>query len=338
MSGRPRHCVDSPSVTEPEPWTPSERERVVLSPLRYPGGKRRLVPYIEAALAANDFKPELLVEPFAGGLSAGLELASAGAVERIGVVDRDPLVAAFWKVVFWDCDWLCETVLNCAVDLATWERLKHRRHRSDRERAFACLFLNRTSFNGALNERAGPIGGKTQAGEYKLDCRFPRPRLVDRLKACAALAGQDKVAFVRQEGAQEALGWVSRNYDVSTSFLYLDPPFWAKSQRLYRYSFAAKHHRALASALRYLRQRWLLSYDPAPEVVQLYAPHQVRRARIELLYGTQRSAGQEIVISNLEELPPDSRMWRTNAEWQSLRLGAGSAAAGSDRLAADSGA
>jgi DNA adenine methylase len=50
------------------------QERVVLSPLRYPGGKRRLTPYLAAALTANDLEPDLFVEPFAGGASVALEL------------------------------------------------------------------------------------------------------------------------------------------------------------------------------------------------------------------------------------------------------------------------
>jgi DNA adenine methylase len=295
-------------------------DRVVLSPLRYPGGKRRLVPYVRDVLEANDLKPCLFVEPFAGGSSVALELAFTGAVSRIGLFDRDPLVAAFWKVVFWDTDWLCDQVQERAVDLATWEKLKFGKLRSNRDRAFACLFLNRTSFNGSLNERAGPIGGKAQAGDYPLDCRFPRKRLEDRIRACAALAAAGKVDFVRADSALSALGWVTKNFPGEETFFYLDPPFWAKSQRLYRHAFAPRDHKALASALRYVRQKWLLSYDPAPEVVKLYEPHKARRARIELLYtGTQRSAGKEIVISNLVELPPDTRLWRTEAEWKGLR-------------------
>jgi DNA adenine methylase len=314
--------------TDNQLWTPPARDRVVLSPLRYPGGKRRLVPYVRNALEVNGLTPKLFVEPFAGGASVSLELASTGVVSRIGLFDRDPLVAAFWKVVFWDCDWLCDEVLNHSIDLTTWERLKRGTLRSNRDRAFACLFLNRTSFNGSLNERAGPIGGKSQTGDYKLGCRFPRERLVDRIRRCAALAAAGKVEFVRCDSALSGMGWVTKRHRVDSTFFYLDPPFWAKSQRLYQHSFAPHDHRALASSLRYVRQNWLLSYDPAPEVVALYRHHGVQRARIELLYtGTQRSAGKEVVISSLPQLPADTRLWRTDAEWQSVRASSPAAAA-----------
>jgi len=78
-------------------WEELQGRRTVHSPLRYPGGKRRLVPYVAAALEANGLKPDLFVEPFAGGASVALELAASGAVEKIGIADVDPYIAAFWK-------------------------------------------------------------------------------------------------------------------------------------------------------------------------------------------------------------------------------------------------
>jgi DNA adenine methylase len=303
-------------------WDELLRRRSIHSPLRYPGGKRRLVPYVAAGLAANELKPDLFVEPFAGGASVGLELAASGAVAKIGIADLDPYVAAFWQTTFFDCDWLCEQVENIDVTLATWERMKRARFRSQRSMALACLFLNRTSFNGALHRRAGPIGGKRGKSKYGLDCRFPRARLVQRLRACEQLATKDKVAFVRCATALETIRFTR---DLATReglslFFYLDPPFWAKSHLLYRYSFDDAGHRELAEALRWVHEHYLLSYDAAPEVQNLYRQHGVQTETVELLYtATQRSAGFELVITNLELLPADTKLWRTNGEWRKLR-------------------
>ena len=154
----------------------------MLSPLRYPGGKRRLVPYVAAALVSNDLRPGLFCEPFVGGASVSLELLHGDLVERIAIGDSDPMVAAFWQTVFEDTDWLCRRIQDIDVDLDTWKRMKTARWRSRRSLALACLFLNRTSFNGALHRRAGPIGGHALTSEYALDCRFPRETLVG---ACA---------------------------------------------------------------------------------------------------------------------------------------------------------
>jgi DNA adenine methylase len=293
------------------------QERVVLSPLRYPGGKRRLMPYLAAALKVNDLDPDLFVEPFAGGASVALELLATGKVRRIGLAERDPYLAAFWSTVFFDSDWLCRKIDEIDVSLAMWKRLKRGRFTSRRNRALACLFLNRTSFNGTLHTRAGPIGGKAQTGPYKIDCRFPRERLKRRVRACAALS--DRVAFVREADALDVIRDARRSANGEGLFFYLDPPFWAKAEQLYRFSFTSSDHRRLSMALRYVKEPYLLSYDSAPEVEALYARHNCLLERVELLYGTQRTAGEELVIANLERLPRDNRLWRTNHEWTRLR-------------------
>lgn len=294
-----------------------------MSPLRYPGGKRRLVPYLAAALKVNEVEPGLFVEPYAGGAACALELAASGVVERIGLADRDPLVASFWRVAFEDSDWLIKQVGAVEVSLKARERMKTKRHQSDRSRALACLLLNRTSFNGSLNSRAGAIGGQRQSGEYLIDCRFPRERLTKRLEEVAALA--DKVAFVRVADALDVVKEAraaAAKADESLTF-YFDPPFWAKSDRLYRFTYGEADHRRLANALRYVKEPLFLSYDDAPEVAALYAGRGFLSAHVELLYvATQRTAERELMITNQQRLPSDSRLWRTSGEWRARRRGA----------------
>src|SRR5438270_12640745 len=74
-------------------------EDIVLSPLRYPGAKRRLLPYIIDFLRNHDLSPDLFFEPFAGGAGVSLQLLADGLVQSIGLADSDPLVAGFWHTV-----------------------------------------------------------------------------------------------------------------------------------------------------------------------------------------------------------------------------------------------
>jgi DNA adenine methylase len=304
------------------------RRRTVLSPLRYPGGKRRLAPYVAAALVENDVRPGLFVEPYAGGASVALELLHFDLVDRVVLGDQDRLIAAFWQTVVDDVDWLCKQVEQIELDLATWERMKRARFRSRRSLALACLYLNRTSFNGSLHRRAGPIGGKAQAGDYAIGCRFPRARLVKRLRACAAMS--DRIEVVPAQDAMQTLRETRdrAHREDSTVFFYLDPPFWAKSELLYRQSFTEPDHERLADALHWVADPFLLSYDAAPEIVELYRGHRASTtAEIELLYtGSARSAGHELVISNLSKLPAETRLWRPHAEWSDARKAARSRA------------
>jgi DNA adenine methylase len=264
------------------------RGRTVLSPLRYPGGKRRLAPYVAAALAENDLRPGLFVEPYAGGASVGMELLHFDLVDRVVLGDRDQLITAFWQTVIDDVDWLCERVERIELDLATWEQMKRGRFRSRRSLALACLYLNRTSFNGSLHRRAGPIGGKAQTGDYAIGCRFPRERLVKRLKACAAM--RDRIEVVPAQDAMQTLRATREraHREELSVFFYLDPPFWAKSGLLYRESFTELDHERVAEALHWVSDPFLLSYDPAPEIVELYKGHRAATtADIELLYTTK---------------------------------------------------
>jgi D12 class N6 adenine-specific DNA methyltransferase len=132
------------------------QERVVLSPLRYPGGKRRLTPYLAAALKANDLEPDLFVEPFAGGASVALELLATGRVKRIGLAERDPYLAAFWSTVFFDSDWLCRKIDEIDVSLATWERLKSGTFTSRRN-----AVVKTSRQRDCRQERLIPIGYRT---------------------------------------------------------------------------------------------------------------------------------------------------------------------------------
>lgn len=304
------------------------RRRTVLSPLRYPGGKRRLAPYVAAALVENDVRPGLFVEPYAGGASVALELLHFDLVDRVVLGDRDRLVTAFWQTVVDDVDWLCGQVEQIELDLVTWERMKRGRFRSRRSLALACLYLNRTSFNGSLHRRAGPIGGKAQASDYAIGCRFPRERLVKRLRACAEMG--DRIEVAPAQDAMQTLRETREraHREERTVFFYLDPPFWVKSEQLYRQSFTESDHKRLADALQWVVDPFLLSYDAAPEIVALYRGHRASTtAEIELLYtGSARSAGHELVISNLSKLPAETRLWHSHAEWSDARKAARSRA------------
>jgi DNA adenine methylase len=303
------------------------------SPFRYPGGKRRLVPYVGAALRANELRPGLFVEPFAGGASVSLELLAKNRVERVALADTDPLVAAFWATVF-DLGpngekhfrWLVRQVEQIDLDITTWQRMKHTGWRAQHTKALAGLYLNRTSFNGSLYRSAGPIGGMAQSGKYKVGARFPREKLIDRLNACRGLA--ERVDFVREEDAMGVLRYARNRAQREgwSTFFYLDPPFWAKAKWLYASWFVEADHKALAEQLKFVHEPYLLSYDAADEVAALYTAHRdVTVADVQLFYSGQgRVAGREYVITNLTKLPAETRLFRTNAERDAAREAAAS--------------
>ena len=103
--------------------------------------------YISRSIDRNNLFPALFVEPFAGGASVASAQLATGFAQKVILNDRDPLIAAFWRTVFFDTDWLVNKVENAEVTLSEWIRLKAQKPKSTRGLAYKCLFLNRTSFS-----------------------------------------------------------------------------------------------------------------------------------------------------------------------------------------------
>lgn len=326
---------EGPVARTPPATTLARAEASILSPLRYPGSKRRFAGYVRRALELNGLKPKLYVEPFAGGASVALQLLNDGVVEKIGLIDRDPLVAAFWHTIFFDSEWLIGRVKRIPVTLRQWKTWTEARPRNRRDRALKCLFLNRTSFSGIIAPGAGPIGGWAQESAYNVACRFPRETLVRRIEQAAKL--RDRVAFVWSMSWSAGLAQMRRLQHrgelPSDDFLYLDPPFFEKADRLYTHYFTEQQHAELRDHLLLEKSKWILSYDSAARVQELYgrAPNQV-----DLLYTVAAKASQrqvqEIVLSNLESLPEQTRLWRRQSEWHTTRSRLAVAVANGDEL------
>lgn len=289
----------------------------ILSPLRYPGGKKRLVGYLAALLKLNDRQPKLFVEPFAGGASVALQLLNDGLVDHIALGDKDDMVSAFWRTVFFDADWLIKRIEEVEPTIQLWEYYRANPPASRRERAFACLFMNRTSFSGILHESAGPIGGRSQQSVYDIGCRFPKERLIGRIRQAESLAG--KVMFLKAGTWQSTLKAVTRTgINPTDTLCYFDPPFYAKADRLYRHFFHEKHHRQLAKAISGLEADYVLSYDMAKPIIKLYDSLGMPSTQVELLYSTSSrtkpTSTKELIVTNLVNLPNHSRLWLSKEE------------------------
>ena len=292
----------------------------ITSPLRYPGSKRRLAKYIDEMIHANDLKPDLFVEVFAGGASLSLQLLNNGTVQQVGLIEKDPLVAAFWKVVFSknDVNWLINQIKEIDVTVERWQEMKNTVPDGQRERALTCLYLNRTSFSGILAPSSGPLGGYGQLSDYPIDCRFPREKLIKRIQQANALRG--KVAFVWQIDWRKGLKRINQKQQdgklSQNAFFYFDPPFFNKAEKLYNYYFTNEDHAKLRDTIVTFEQDWVLSYDYCDQVEELYTNNVP--THIDLLYSAAQNGGQrkakEVILTNLTTLPINKTLWRASED------------------------
>ncbi len=284
------------------------KPQTITSPLRYPGSKRRLAEYIKQTLKQNGCHPDIFIEPFAGGASVALKLLNEDIVKQIGLIELDPLVADFWKTVFFDTDWLVEQVKNIEITVEQWSLFKNSVYADRRERALACLFLNRTSFSGII-ARAGPIGGYQQNSQYKIDCRFPRDTLIQRIRQAGSF--RKRVAFVWRISWKQGISRIRRKQELgklpnSNLLFYFDPPFFEKANQLYNYYFNNRRHKLLRNYILTLEDNWILSYDSPERVLELYG-NDLSSANIDMRYSTgrcsnRRNEQKEIILSNLQLL------------------------------------
>jgi DNA adenine methylase len=107
-----------------------------------------------------------------------------GWVSTVHINDADIAVYSFWKSLVDHPDELLNFIDNVKVTMDTWHEKKYILENASlfqtMELGFATFFLNRTNRSGIL--KGGVIGGKEQNGNYKLDARFNKTNLLERIK------------------------------------------------------------------------------------------------------------------------------------------------------------
>ena len=276
------------------------------SPLRYPGGKNRLASFIGLVIQNLNLQNCTYVEPFAGGAGVALSLLLNGTVDNIIINDYDKAIYSFWRAIKQEPDALISRIEDTPVTIEEWHRQKDVYSSATSyslDLAFATLFLNRTNRSGILN--AGPIGGYSQAGEWKLDVRFDKEALIAKIGAIAehrqniTIYNKDIISLLR-------------NYAPGFGdnvFFYFDPPYYNKGQKLYKNFFSHQDHQRIRDVIAHeIAAPWIVTYDDVEEIAGLYADFAMRRFDLTYSAANKGTASELMIFSDIHSCPTQKQL------------------------------
>lgn len=280
---------------------------IIDSPLRYPGGKSCLYDFTCEILHLNDLVHHDYAEPFAGGCGLALSLLYGGLAGEIHINDIDPGIWSFWNAVLNNTDSLVELIEKTEVTLDEWEKQRTKlKNRPGLTLGFATFFLNRTNRSGII-KKAGVIGGLKQDGKYQIDCRFNKPELIRRIRRIAKyknrihLSNLDALDFLKN----------SRGKIPKSAFFCIDPPYYKKGASLYTSFYRPEDHVTLARVVRSLKNPWMVTYDNAVEISEIYRSQKQFTFSINYSANVKR-VGTELLIASKKLKVPD--------EWAEIAL------------------
>lgn len=265
---------------------------ITYTPIRYPGGKSKIYPLIDSIIDESGLECCTYAEAYCGGAGLAIKLLLLGRVSRVVLNDIDPAVYSIWDAVVNHPDELCSFVEDVELTIDEWKSQRGVYASSNGpslELGKAAFYLNRTNRSGIL--RGGPIGGMSQSGKYGLDARFNRDVLCRKIRSIAARS--DAIELHNMD----ACGFIDSVLSgIERLFANFDPPYVVKGPGLYENSYTEDDHREVAKKITECEFPWIVTYDDAPLISELYSGFD--RYRISIGYSAASAKkGTEVLIA-----------------------------------------
>ena len=269
---------------------------ITVSPLRYPGGKSSLYPFVKALIDKNRLQNCTYIEPYAGGAGLALKLLFNGDVRQIVLNDCDPAIFSFWNSVLNRTDDLICLIEQTPVTIQEWYNQKDE---FDREGdgdllyyGFATFFLNRTNVSGILK------GGVTQTGSYKIDARFKKNDLINKIHNIAAY--KDQITLFNLDALDLIYSIIPK---LNHTFINYDPPYVNKGSKLYTNFYQENDHKVLHNAIVQSPTPWMVTYDDCDLIRELYKNQLTYLLPINYSAGSTKHTKEIGIFSNNMILP-----------------------------------
>lgn len=267
-----------------------------ISPLRYPGGKAWLTPFITKIIRKLGISKPHFIEPFAGGLGLSCSLYKTGIIHRIGFYDKDPMVMNFWDTIANPilAKDLAERVETVPLTVEEYDKQKavYRDGAGNSvEQALAFLYLNRVNRSGILT--GGLIGGRAQTGKYTMGARFNRQKIADRIRRIS----EYMYTPIIEPTFRKTIDYYAHD---KRSILFIDPPYVQKGRSLYPTSMSEIEHVSLLETLCDYTDTgyWLCTYDNAPLVTKYANRLHVYTFTLPYSANTHRTESELLIVSS----------------------------------------
>ncbi len=267
------------------------------SPFRYPGGKTWLVPRIRHWLRSLDSKPEVFIEPFAGGGIVGLSVAFENLAKHVVLIELDRQVAAVWETIInGNGKWLAERIEKFDLSYETVNEVLEATNLNIQEQAFQTIIKNRVNRGGILAPGAGKMkkgeNGKGIASRWYPETLSRRIRKIHHIR--------DKLTFIKGDGLEE----IRKNLQRPEVVFFIDPPYTAGGKKAGRrlYTHSELDHDELFRLCSSSAGDFLMTYSNDEATRQLARKHKLVVQEIAMK-NTHHAKMTELLVSrNLDWL------------------------------------
>ncbi|OAI84209.1 DNA methyltransferase [Exiguobacterium sp. KKBO11] len=263
--------------------------------LRYPGGKNKVYPYVKYLI--KETRSTTYIEPYCGGAAVAFKLLINNDVEKIIINDFDRSIYALWYSVLNFPNEFISLIENAKFTIEEWKIQKSIQKNKNNEPlislGYSTLYLNRTNRSGIIN--AGVIGGKEQLGQYKMNCRFNKNELIQKVKIISRY--KSKILLYNKD----AIEFIKHNITkTKNSFTFFDPPYYCKGKALYTNFYEHVDHVDLATSIeKYLvNKKWILTYDYSSEIEKLYKKYENFIYKLNYSLANSGQGKEYIIFSN----------------------------------------
>lgn len=284
-----------------------EVKKMYYSPLRYPGGKGRLAPFVKLLIKKTGHINGIYIEPFAGGAGIAIDCLLNEIVSEIVINDLDKGIYSFWRAILEETDRFIDDIMNVPLTIVEWEKQRQvyltNNRRYSYKLGFATFYLNRTNRSGII--KGGVIGGKEQTGKWTLDVRFNREALAFRIRDVASRKGQ---IHIYNKDISSFLSHYVPKYAGNT-LIYFDPPYYEKGRELYMNFFTHSDHVRIRTEIEQLQDMdWIITYDNCLEILDLYNEHIYRYMNWNYSAATKRTVNEIMIFQNAEMIPTEQEL------------------------------